>query len=95
MTNHTGKQNTGAAQGGFTRKEWYSSCEKAFDKHFKNELDIKESFEYKNCHEEWHSNRNAGTDKHSYSAGTAEGATDTTATGTEGNTSGQDRKKGK
>ena len=49
MTNHTGKKNTGAAQGGFNRKEWYSSCEKAFDKRFKNERDIKESFEYKNA----------------------------------------------
>lgn len=29
MTNHTGKKNTGAAQGGFNRKEWYSSCERA------------------------------------------------------------------
>lgn len=49
MTNHTGKKNTGAAQGGFNRKEWYSSCEKVFDKRFKNERDIKESFEYKNA----------------------------------------------
>ena len=49
MTNHTGKKNTGAAQGGFNRKEWYSSCEKAFDKRFKNERDIKESLEYKNA----------------------------------------------
>jgi hypothetical protein len=49
MTNHTGKKNTGAAQGGFNRKEWYSSCERAFDKRFKNERDIKESFEYKNA----------------------------------------------
>lgn len=48
MTNHNGKKKTGAAQGGFNRKEWYSSCEKAFDKRFKNERDIKESFEYKN-----------------------------------------------
>ncbi|MFK2576387.1 DUF5712 family protein [Bacteroides fragilis] len=43
------EKNTGAAQGGFNRKEWYSSCERAFDKRFKNERDIKESFEYKNA----------------------------------------------
>lgn len=49
MTNHNGKKKTGAAQGGFNRKEWYSSCEKAFDKRFKHERDIKESFEYKNA----------------------------------------------
>lgn len=49
MTNHTGKKNTGAAQGGFNRKEWYSSCEKAFDKRFNHERDIKESFAYRNA----------------------------------------------
>ena len=49
MTNHTGKKNTGAAQGGFNRKEWYSSCEKAFDKRFNHERDIKESFVYRNA----------------------------------------------
>lgn len=49
MTNHTGKKNTGAAQGGFNRKEWYSSCEKAFDRRFKHERDIKESFAYRNA----------------------------------------------
>lgn len=49
MTNHNGKKKTGAAQGGFSRKEWFSSCEKAFDKQFNYDRNIKESFEYKNA----------------------------------------------
>jgi hypothetical protein len=49
MTNHTGKKKTGAAQGGFERKEWFSSCEKAFDKRFDYDRNVKESFEYKNA----------------------------------------------
>lgn len=49
MTNHRNGKTTGAVKGSFDRCEFKSRCEERFDRHFKYERDMKDSFSYQNA----------------------------------------------
>ena len=49
MTNHRDGKRAGAVKGGFDRCGFKSGCEERFDRHFRYERDMRESFAYRNA----------------------------------------------